>query len=287
MKRTIIIGFVLLFAFSLIGMAESVEESMTLKSGNHDLPAIFEIPDKGEEEFPAILMIHGFGSTKNEVGNFYKDLADELADNGIATLRFDFPGCGDSDASFVKNSVASQISDSQEALNWLASSEHVNEDRLGVIGFSLGGIVASSVAGGDERVKAMTLWSSPAHTVDRFMGSIPNYTENMQKAKEKGSVEVDLGWRKIELSDDFFNSLYSSFPLHDIRGYDNPLLVVAGEKDEGQPQDSRKYVMNTGSYDVTLRVMENAGHVYNVLTDDQSVSRKVINLTTEWFDKWL
>ena len=65
---------------------------------SYDVPAILSIPERpedGADHFPAVLLCHGTGSHKDEVGNLFARLAGALVHEGIASLRFDFAGCGD------------------------------------------------------------------------------------------------------------------------------------------------------------------------------------------------
>jgi hypothetical protein len=209
----------------------------------------------------------------------YKRLAARLAARGVASLRFDFPGSGESTQPFTVNTVAYQVAETRRALDYLVAAPRIDEDRVGLVGFSLGGIVGSAVAGSDARVRALALWSTPGDTAASFQDL---YSRHYAEAVEKGSVTVDLGFRTVELSRAFFESLFSSFPLSDIRSYSGPLLVIAGEEDPPQPRYARQFVLNAGSLDATLRIVPGASHIFNVLDEDQTEANLVIRLTSRW-----
>lgn len=272
--RTAILLVTALFCLS----AFAKETHVAIPAGDHEIPAILSVPE-GATSAPAVLLIHGFASVKDEVGDFYKRLAAALDEEGIASLRFDFAGSGESTQPFTYNTVDTQIADARRAFDYLSKQDNVDPDHLGVVGFSLGGIVASALAGSDERVKALVLWSTPGDTAASFADL---YDANYATALKEGKVEVDLGFRKVELSPAFFKSLFSSFPLYDIRSYSNPLLVIAGAKDTPQPRYAREFVLNAGSTDITLRIIAGANHIYNVLSDNQSQAETVIETTAQW-----
>lgn len=48
-------------------------------------------------------MLHGWVSNKDEVGNMYKDLEGFMAKDGVASLRIDFAGSGDSKQAYELN----------------------------------------------------------------------------------------------------------------------------------------------------------------------------------------
>ncbi|MEI6388636.1 MAG: peptidoglycan-binding protein, partial [Spirochaetota bacterium] len=54
------------------------------------------------QTFPAVVMLHGTGSNRAEAGGGYDMLAPYLAQRGIASIRIDFAGSGDSKADYVE-----------------------------------------------------------------------------------------------------------------------------------------------------------------------------------------
>ena len=60
------------------------------------------------QKAPVVLMLHGFGSSKDEVGNMYARLADALAQRGVGSLRIDFRGFGKSDGDTGSTTVGGQ-----------------------------------------------------------------------------------------------------------------------------------------------------------------------------------
>lgn len=268
------------------GQHRVVEQFVWINAGDHQIPATLAQPRGGgaKARFPAVLLIHGFASQKDEVGNFYKRLAEKLALEGYASLRFDFPGSGDSPLPFTANTIDFQVGDARTALDFLLSQPNVDPNRVGIVGFSLGGIVGATVAGTDPRVRALALWSTPGDTFAAFEAL---YDQYYAAAAANGSVVVDLGFRTVELSKAFFDSLAGSHPLDDVAGFRGPLLVVAGENDPPQPEYARQFVLHAGSYDATLRIIPGADHIYNVLTPDQTAAETVLLITATWFNEKL
>ena len=66
-----------------------------IRNGNHEIPAVWVCPD-GMGPFPVMILCHGTASHKDEVGNLFVRLANRLAEQGIASIRFDYAGCGES-----------------------------------------------------------------------------------------------------------------------------------------------------------------------------------------------
>ena len=85
--------FALPILAALIALPALADETLLTLDGG--VAATLSMPD-GAGPFPAVLMLHGFGSSRDEVGGMYAAEAAALASAGIASLRIDFRGFGQS-----------------------------------------------------------------------------------------------------------------------------------------------------------------------------------------------
>ncbi len=254
------------------------ENEVFIETADMEIPGIYNVPADHNDEIPAVLMLHGFASDKDEVGGFYKLQAERLADMGVASLRIDFPGSGDSEVDFAENTVDLQNTQALKAYDWLVEQKEVDQDKVGALGFSLGGVIATNLAV-NRPVKALGLWATSASTTKAFSWHIMEFKE---EAFQEGSVDADLGWTEVTLSKEFFQSLYYNNPGYDIRDYQNPLLVVAGELDNHIPSDAREFANLAGSFDITVQIIADAGHTFDILEDEPKTDQ-VLDITTDWF----
>ncbi len=265
-----------------------VEYRVDIPAGDHVIPAILAVPKAGgpKAEHPGVLMVHGFASYKDEVGEMYKREARYLAVAGYASLRIDFVGSGESAQPWVENTFAGMVADTRIALDWFVDHAATDDDRIGILGFSLGTRIAATVAGTDDRIAAFASWSGDAQNGrDGWEFFFDTYYD---EAQANGSVVVDLGFNVVELSAEWFDTMSDSHALDDVGGFYGPLLAIAGTDDTSvDPAVSRGLIMNTGSLDATLRILPGADHIYHVLTPDQTLAEQVMLLTAEWFDQKL
>lgn len=106
---------------------------------------------------PAVLMCHGFGG--NKVGRYrlYVSIAQYLAQRGIASLRIDFRGSGDSEGDFFTMTLDSEVSDALKGLQFLRQHPSIDPQRLGILGNSFGGPVAVLAAQQDGQIRSLAL----------------------------------------------------------------------------------------------------------------------------------
>src|SRR5687767_8455857 len=69
--------------------------------------------------YPAILLLHGFGANKDEVGNTFVIAAEKLAEQNIISLRIDFSGFGDSPKPTTEITIDQLVKDANSALGYL------------------------------------------------------------------------------------------------------------------------------------------------------------------------
>jgi dienelactone hydrolase len=263
-----------------------LERHVEIEANGYTIPGTFTTPRAGgaHARYPAVLLLHGTGSLKDEVGYMYLRLAQKLGALGYASLRIDFAGSGDSTLPQTAFTYSEEVSDTKTALTWLSDNRHVKADALGLVGFSQGGRVAATVAGTDPRVKAVTTWSTwveDGSTAVNTWGA-----EAYQQAQQNGQVTVDLGFRTWTFSLAWFETIKNSHPLQDIAQYRGPLLGIDGSEDVLWPQ-TKDELYAAGSYDETLHVVPGADHIYHVLDADQTQAEDVLNTTAVWFSQKL
>lgn len=264
-------------SFAQEATAEPDESVVTLANG---VVGTLHLPPS-EGPMPAVLMLHGFASSRDEVGNMYKNLAAALAERGIASLRIDFRGWGESAGSMEDSTVDGQVEDAAAAYQYLSSLPSIDSQRIGLLGFSLGGGVAVISAGQHpDWFKSLGLWSTFGNLHDIFVEELGQ--ENFDAAAKDGQVTIDLGWRSVTLKNSFFTSLDSFEPQQEFVKYSGALLVVAGSADGSAAflDWYRDHAMGSlrASY-----LVAGADHIYDVLTEDQTNANAVIEKTAGWF----
>ncbi len=148
---------------------------VTIWSEGSRLAAELIKPRAVQGSMPAILLCHGWGGLKDHLADRY---AVPFAQAGFACLVFDYRGWGNSDGRLVPASdepmltqagertvtvrvvrevvdPLDQIADIRAALAWLLWEQGVDPARVGLWGSSYGGGHVVSVAGTDDRVKAV------------------------------------------------------------------------------------------------------------------------------------
>jgi len=133
-------------------------ESVVLENRGQKIFGIIHKP-KIAGPVPAVLMCHGLGGHKSGKHRMYVLLAEKLAEYGIATLRIDFRGSGDSEGDFSEMTIEGEVSDALVGLECLEQLSWVDKDRIGLFGRSIGGTVAIIAAGKSPQVKSLAVWA--------------------------------------------------------------------------------------------------------------------------------
>lgn len=134
-------------------------ESITLTNEGQKIFGIFHRP-LVRKPYPAVLMCHGLAGHKTGRYRLYVDLAEQLTAYGIAALRLDFRGSGDSEGDFSSMTLTGEVSDALLGMQWLRDCPDVDETRIGLFGRSLGGAVAVIAAAEFDHCKSLALWCS-------------------------------------------------------------------------------------------------------------------------------
>lgn len=143
----------------------------------HDIEITFQNPHDGVKlagnltvpnspgVHPAVLLIPGGGQMNRDEACFghrpFKVLADYLARRGIISLRVDRRGCGQSEGTTEKFDIEDLIVDAQAGISYLKTCRQTDIKHIGILGHSLGSIIAPAVANRTADVTFLVLIASP------------------------------------------------------------------------------------------------------------------------------
>jgi hypothetical protein len=121
---------------------------------------------EGDGPVPAVVLVAGAGGQDRNGSVMGHEplhvIADALTRRGVAVLRFDERGVGASGGSQRTATLVDLASDVSAAVDALAGRSGIDPDRLGVVGHSEGGLIATRVAVGNDAVDFVALLSTPA-----------------------------------------------------------------------------------------------------------------------------
>jgi pimeloyl-ACP methyl ester carboxylesterase len=229
-----------------------MEIQVAFLSGGEQIVGMLHLRDRTPA--PGLVMCHGFTGHKAETHRLFVKAARDFSRHGLAVLRFDFRGSGDSAGEFHEMTVSREIEDAGAAIDHLISRPEVIADRVGILGLSLGGCVAACQAGRDPRVRALVLWAATAHP-DRIADrTAPDFA---------GKDVLDMnGWG---LGRGFVEDVMLVRPLEQVARYTGPSLVVHGSNDETVPaSDASDYRVALGG-GCRVHIVKGADHVFSTL----------------------
>lgn len=117
---------------------------------------------------PAVVLISGSGPQDRDESVWehrpFAVLADHLTRNGIAVLRYDDRGFGESTGNFANAVSADFATDTAAAVAWLQMRDDVDPDAIGLIGHSEGGLIAPMLGAGNDDIAFLVLLAAPGTT---------------------------------------------------------------------------------------------------------------------------
>lgn len=202
-------------------------ESIVLTNEGQKIFGVLHLP-KGIERPPCVLMCHGLGGHKTGHYRVYVELAEALIEKKIASFRFDFRGCGDSEGHFSEMTLHGEVSDALKALNFLHTDPRVNNEQIGLFGRSLGGAVAVLTAAKFNYVKTLALWA-PIFDGEQWK----HYWTSIQNGQISEHESIEMRRINGQVAGlPFYEELFNMRIDRELKAlHDLPLLLIHGEQD--------------------------------------------------------
>ena len=210
----------------------------------------------GRTDSPIVIMCHGFSTNKD--GRTNTRLEETFNDSGIATLRFDFFGHGESEGRFEDVTISEAVVDVLTALEFLKSRGF---SKTGLVGSSFGGLASLLAASQTPEFYVLGLKSPVSH----YLGLL---------AAREGKIDItswrDAGYiwvtgadgRKLRLSFSFYKDAERIQGYETVKRITTPALIVHGDRDEIVPLEQSKITASLMP-DCRLEVVRGADHIYS------------------------
>lgn len=236
------------------------------------LAGLLELPDAQPLAFA--LFAHCFTCGKDVAAASRVSRA--LAARGIAVLRFDFTGLGNSDGDFANTNFSSNVDDLLAAADWLRS-EHEAPTLL--IGHSLGGAAVLRAAHEISEVQAVCTIGAPAtasHVQHLFAASL-------DQIREAGEATVKIGLREFSVKQQLLDDLDEYGSTDHIGNLKKPLLIFHSPVDNIVSVDEAAAIYRAAKHPKSFVSLDQADHLLSKPEDAEYVATTL----TVWAGRYL
>jgi len=301
-----------------------VEQEVEFKSEVINLSATVSLPNI-EGTFPGVLLIPGSGQIdRNENAkkihiDVFREIAYFLADNNIATLRYDKRGVGKSKGNFWETGLFDNASDALSALEYFKKYKGIQSDKVFLLGHSEGAIISTRLAGSGVDVAGIILLAGAAQKGEDILKwqaqqvvkglkgfnswLIKLFRIDVAKAQQKQIDKIQRStkdWYRVQLiakiNAKWMREFLAYNPADDLPKIKVPILAITGSKDiQVNPEDLKKMaeIVNT---DFECHELPDITHILriekgspSISTYKQQVNRPmysgILNIILDWLKK--
>ncbi|MBO5420103.1 MAG: alpha/beta hydrolase [Bacteroidales bacterium] len=273
MKKIILIIILTLSAISISAKEFSVKGPQGGLSMTLTLPDGF---DKDKDSCSMVILMHGIFSSKNITP--MPAIAKALSKAGIASIRFNFGGHWSSEGKIERMTIANEIAEAMAMWNYACSLPYVS--RIGILGHSQGGVVASMTAGmissdpDSSRVPFGLVLLAPASVLKN---ACLNGEMLGAKFDPQNPPEIAKCFGIMKISREYILSTQKLDIYGTAQAYTGPVKIIHGEEDKLVPMWCSEDFKKTYGDSAELIVIEGENHRISRKT------RHVANLVAEFF----
>ena len=237
------------------------------------LAAVLDLPPDGEALGTAVFA-HCFTCSKNLSAAVHVSHA--LTERGLAVLRFDFTGLGQSGGDFADTHVSTNVDDLVAAARFLG--ERIAPPRL-LVGHSLGGAAVLLAARRLPSVTAVATLGAPCR---------PDHVRHHFEGREaeiaaRGETEVVLGGRTFTVRQDFLDDLDGHRMDEAVASLDRALLVLHAPTDATVGVENAAHLFGVARHPKSFVSLDTADH----LLTDPADSEYAGHVIAAWASRYL
>ncbi|MGH2576007.1 MAG: alpha/beta hydrolase family protein [Ignavibacteria bacterium] len=177
-----------------------------------------------------------------------------LSHSGIATLRFDFTGIGESEGNFPDTNFSSEVEDIISAAEFLRLN-YMAPQLL--IGHSLGGCAAIAAAKNIPSVNAVVTIGTPSEPSNMSI----KLQRTKERASKEGIAETTIGGLKFRFKKQFFDDVESYRIEPILRNLKKPLLILHSPKDSYTAIENAGRIFQAAKHPKSFVSLDNMDHL--------------------------
>ncbi|UDM79872.1 alpha/beta hydrolase family protein [Vagococcus fluvialis] len=268
---------------------ESIQlvEEKVVSERKTEIPASIVLPVDTSKEVPLVVLAHGFMGSRDEAGGF-TEVSEKLAENGIASIRIDFPGCNESTEPTTAYSMKNNTDDVMSAINYMKENYKINSDKIGMLGYSMGGRITSLVSKEIE-LDTIVLWAPLISKT--WEGTLEGELLNnkLTEATKSGESTIEFFGNDISISLDLLQDLNNDQSLLNISEYKgNALLITGGKDNVVLPSVTDNVADKLGQVaNFETITLDNVGHGMGIYEEDRESQNKLVESSSDFFVNYL
>lgn len=244
-------------------------------SNGYELSARLEFPLITEPDAYAIFA-HAFTGSKSLKAT--RNISRSLTLNGIAVLRFDFTGLGDSEGDFADTNFTSNVEDIIAASDFLTSNYEAPKI---IIGHSLGGAASIFAASKIDSISAVVTIGTPSEPehVTHLLES------GLEEIEATGKAQVDIGGRKYTIKKHFLEDLKSKNMFKVLKDMKKALMVMHSPQDRVVEIDNAAQIYHAAFHPKSFVTLNNADHMLTNKDDAFYAGNVIASWVVRYIDR--
>ncbi|MEM1324481.1 MAG: alpha/beta fold hydrolase [Bacteroidota bacterium] len=248
---------------------------------NEQLSARLDMP---VSEHPHTFAVFAHCFTCNKNLNAVRNISRALNQAGIAVLRFDFTGLGDSEGAFEETNFTSNVDDLVLACQYI--TEHYQAPEL-IVGHSLGGAAVICAAAQVDSIKAIATIGAPF--APGHVGHL--IASKAQEIEQTGAAEVNIGGRSFRVKKQFLEDIVAQSLTEKLRDMRKALLILHSPQDRTVEIENAAKLYKVAHHPKSFISLDGADHLLSNKKDSHYVGEVIANWSTRYLslpekEKW-
>ncbi len=239
------------------------------------LAARLELP---ADRYPYAYAIFAHVFTGNKNLSATRHISRALTQSGIAVLRFDFTGLGDSEGEFADTNFTSNVEDIMAAAQFLEDNYKAPSV---LVGHSLGGAAVIFAASRLFSVRAVATIGAPSEP-EHVSHLIEDSLEHIE---QQGKATVNIGGRVFTIKKQFLDDLKSKNMFDILRGMRKAMLVLHSPQDRVVEIDNAAKIYQAAYHPKSFISLDGADHMLSGKKDAAYVGSIIASWVSRYVDR--